>query len=114
MGGLGPLSEPMGPVLGFRGYFGGPGVLLGPLVAVFGYLSGYLCWLFWSALGAFVGGLGPLLGPMFAALGRLGAFVGGPGPSWAHSSVLCWRSWDALGTYVGGPGASWAEKCRRT
>ena len=34
---------------------------------------------------------------MLAVLGRLGAFVGGPGPSWVRSSVLCWRSWSALG-----------------
>ena len=51
-----------------------------------------------------MGGLGPLLGPMFAVLGRLGAFVGGPGPSWARSSGLCWRSGVALGAYVGGLG----------
>ena len=54
-----------------------------------------------------MGGLGLLLGPMFAVLGRLGVFVGGPGPSWSHSLVLCWRSWIALGTHVGGLGCSW-------
>ena len=89
-----------------------------------------------------MGGPGPLSGPLWAVLGRLGAFVGGPGPSWVRSSVLCWRSWAALGAYVrglgphvgglgqllgpmlpvlaaleasvGGPGLSWAEKSRRT
>ena len=88
-----------------------------------------------------MGGLGPLSGPLWAVLSRLGAFVGGPGPSWVRSSVLCWRSWVTLGAYVrglgphvgglgplwgpmlavlaalgasvGGPGPSWAEKSRR-
>ncbi len=44
---------------------------------------------------------------MFAVLGRLGTFVDGPGPSWAHSSGLCWRSWAALGINVGSLGRSW-------
>ena len=85
---------------------------------------------------------GPLSGPLWAVLGRLGAFVGGPGPSWVRSWVLCWRSCAALGVYVGGlgphvgglgalwermlavlaalgasvggPGPSWAEKSPRT
>ena len=89
-----------------------------------------------------MGGPGPLSGPLWAVLSRLGAFVGGPGPSWVRSSVLCWRSWVTLGAYVrglgphvgglgpllgpmlavlaalgasvGGPGLSWAEKSRRT
>ena len=80
---------------------------------------------------------GPLSGPLWAVLGRLGIFVGGPGLSWVRSSVLCWRSGAALGAYVrglgphvgglgplfgpmltvlaalgasvGGPGPSWAE-----
>ena len=51
-----------------------------------------------------MGGPGPLSGPLWAVLGRLGAFVGGPGPSWVRCSVLCWRSWVTLGTYVRGLG----------
>ena len=47
---------------------------------------------------------GPLSGPLWAVLGRLGVFVGGSGPSWVRSWVLCWRSWAALGGYVGGLG----------
>ena len=101
-----------------------------------------LCGRSWAALRASVGGPGPLSGPLWAVLGRLGAFGGGPGPSWVRSSVLCWRSWAALGAYVrglgphvgglgpllrpmlavlaalgasvGGPEPSWAEKSRRT
>ena len=83
--------------------------------------TGLLGWS-WAAPRASVGGPvplsgpipGPLSGPLWAVLGRLGAFVGGPGPSWVCSWVLCWRSgglcwrsWAALGTSVGGPGQSW-------
>ena len=60
----------------------------------------------WSraAFTASVGGPGPLSGPVWAVLGRLGAFMGGPGPSWVRSSVLCWRSRAALGAHVRGLG----------
>ena len=81
----------------------------GPLGVDLGCSKG-LCGRSWAAPRAAVGGPGPFSGPLWAVLGRLGAFVGGHGPSWVGSSVLCWRSWDALGTYVGGPGASWAGK----
>ena len=98
VGGLGPLSGPMWPVLGFlNGYVGGPGVLLGPLLTVLGRSWG-LCSRSWAVLGSllavpgrlgptlwcYVGGLGSLLGPMLADLAALGASVGGPGPSWAE------------------------------
>ena len=51
-----------------------------------------------------MGGPGPLSGPLWAVLGRLGAFLGGPGPSWLRSSVLRERSWAALGVNVRGLG----------
>ena len=75
----------------------------GPLGVVLGSSQG-LCGRSWAALSAYVDGPGPLSGPLWAVLGRLGAFVGGPGPSWVRSWVLCWRSWAALGVYVGGLG----------
>ena len=48
-------------------YVGGPGPLLGPMLAVLG------------GLGAYVGGLGLVLGPMLAVLGALGPKCG-PNP----------------------------------
>ena len=51
-------------------YVGGLGLLLEPMLAVFGRSwalcrrSWGLCWRSWAALGAYVGGLGLLLGPM--------------------------------------------------
>ena len=58
-----------------RGYVGGLGPLLGPMLAI-----SVRSW-------ASSGGPGPLLGPLCAVLGR----------SWG----LCWRSGGGLGTYVG-------------
>ena len=51
-----------------------------------------------------MGDPGRLSGPLWAVLGRLGAFVGGPRLSWVRSWVPCWRSWAALGVNVGGLG----------
>ena len=68
----------------------------GPLGVVLGSSQG-LCGRSWAALRAYEGGPGSLKGPLWAVLGRLGAFVGGPGASWVRSSVLCWRSWLLLG-----------------
>ena len=79
----------MWPVLGFlSGYVGGPGVPLGPLLAVLARSWG-LCSRSCPVLGpllavpgrlgptlrCYVGGLGPLLGPMLAVLAALGASV---------------------------------------
>ena len=71
----------------------------GPLGVVLGRSKG-LCGWSWAAPRASVGGRGPLSGPLWVLLGRLGVFVGGPGPSWVRSWVLCWRSWVALAAYV--------------
>ena len=76
----------------------------GPLGVVLGSSQG-LGGRSWAALRAYVGGPGPLSGPLWAVLGRLGAFVGGPRLSWVRSWVPCWRSWAALGVNVG---RSWA------
>ena len=131
-----PLSGPLWVVLRRSRCLCG-----GPLWVVLGRSQG-LCERSWAALRASVGGPGQLSEPMWAVLGRLGAFVGGPGPCWVRSWVLCWRSWAALGVYVGGlgphvgglralweymlavlaalgasvggPDPSWAEKNRRT
>ena len=85
----------------------------GPLGVVLGGSKG-LCGWSWAAPRASVGGPGSLSGPqsvggprplsepLWAVLSRLGDFVGGPGPSWVRSSVLCWRSWAALRSYVRG------------
>ena len=60
---------------------GGPGLVLGHMLAVLGALGALwailgrswdLSWRSWAAIGAYVGGLAP----------------------------LCWRSWAALGAYV--------------
>ena len=75
----------------------------GPLGVVLGSSQG-LCGRSWTALRAYVGGPVPLSGPLWAVLGRLGAFVGGPRLSWVRSWVACWRSWAALGVNVGGLG----------
>ncbi len=63
-----------------------------------------LCGPPWAALRASVGAPGPRSGPLWALLGRLWVFVGGPGPSWVRSWVLCWRSWAAPRGYVRGLG----------
>ena len=84
---------------------GGLRSLLGPLRAVLGRSKG-LCGWSWVAPRASVNAPGPLSGPLWAVLGRLGVFVGGSGPSWIRSWVLCWRSWAALEACVGGLGRS--------
>ena len=97
-------------------YVGGPGSLLGPMLAILG------------PLGTYVGGLGPLLGLMLAVLGRswglygrsraekceehgylenmlisrAGARSAASGAVLSRSWGLCGRSWAALGAYVGG------------
>ena len=75
----------------------------GRLGVVLGCSKGVCGWS-WAAPRASVGGPGSLSGLLWAVLGRLGAFVGGPGPSWVRFRVLCWRSWVTLGAYVRGLG----------
>ena len=86
MGGPGPLSEPLGAVLGCLGAFvGGPGP---------SWVRSWVLWRrSWAALGVYVGGLGPHVGGlgalwerMLAVLAALGASVGGPEPSCAEKS----------------------------
>ena len=90
----------------------------GPLGVVLSGSKG-LCGWSWAAPMASVGGPGPLSGPLWvvlgrsqglwAVLGRLGTFVGGPRSSWVPSSVSFWRSWADLGAYVGGLGPKSGE-----
>ena len=92
MDGLRSLLGPLCAVLAALGaYVGGPGAVLGPMLAI---LSRSWASTGWAALGASVGGLVPLLGSLFAILAALGPSVGGPGPSWPEKWLWPQREGD--------------------
>ena len=109
VGGPGPLLGPMLAVLGCSwASAGSPRSLLGPILAVLGCYWG-LCWRSWAPMLAVLGRSWGLCGRKYeehvyfenVLISQAGARSAASRAVLGRSWTLCWRSWAALGAYVG-------------